>query len=78
MIEHYIELGPARTGELTESIVLQINGLGALARKRPLRDEERDELMALTGDWEMAQIARLAFVEAEALLIHCRLQGLST
>lgn len=78
MIEHYIEIGPDRTAMIVDSLVLRIKGIGELARRRDLTDSERAEISELTGDWEMAQIALLSFVEAEALLIHCRLQGLRT
>lgn len=76
MIEHYIELGPEGVEMVTESLVLQINGLGALARRRPLTDEEMAELSELTGDWEMAQTARIAFSEADTIMALCRLGGL--
>jgi len=78
MIEHYLELGADGTEMVTESLVLQINGLGALARRRPLTDEEMSELSELTGDWAMAQTARLAFIEADAVMVLCRLGRLRT
>ena len=77
MIEHYIELGPARTEMLTDALVLQINGIGALARRRRLTDDEMAELMQLTSDWEAAQIAHLSFIEAESMMTLLRLRGLS-